>query len=163
MHHGSGVMQHHLHLSKLTRRITSSRYRYQFVSIKKNWGDNKNIQRSSLRRRGRGESRTISALDSNCVDKVKYYAISKFNSFLKNKKIRAVGIFIDSTFLERRDLGTKEKKKWLCFSEILLEIRINRGACQFGGEYRGYSSSRWIIQRWHFSRKATRVLKPPAS
>lgn len=31
-----GVMQHHLHLSELTRRIRSSRYRYQFVSIKKN-------------------------------------------------------------------------------------------------------------------------------
>lgn len=110
MHHGSGVMQHHLHLSKLTRRITSSRYRYQFVSIKKNWGDNKNIQRSSLRRRGRGESRTISALDSNCVDKIKYYAISKFNSFLKNKKIRAVGIFIDSTFLETRSWHEGKEK-----------------------------------------------------
>lgn len=161
MHHGSGVMQHHLHLSELTRRITSSRYRYQFVSIKKNWGDNKNIQRSSLRRQGRGESRTISALDSNCVDKVKYYAISKFNSFLKKKYALLESSSIPPS--SKRDLGTREKKKWICFSEILLEIRINRGACQFGGEYRGYSSSRWIIQRWHFSRKATRVLKPPAS
>lgn len=57
-----GVMQHHLHLSELTRRIRSSRYRYQFVSIKKN-REIIRIFNDRRRRQGREESPRVSALD----------------------------------------------------------------------------------------------------